>query len=115
MISLDSKTDFITSQCTVSSVSLLLGKAVLQAIELWLMKFFQDKIKKDEEEVVIASNWEEECKSSSAATFARAALAEPPGTSNSSGLHDLPVRGGQGRSFTELQELRDHTQLFPHL
>lgn len=109
MISLGSKTDFITSQCTVSSVSLLLGKAVLQAVELWLMKFFQGKIKKDEQEVLIASNWEEECKSSSAA---RAAQAEPPGTSSSSGLHDLPVRDRQSRSFTELW---DHTQLFPHL
>lgn len=98
MISLGSKTDFITSQCTVSSVSLLLGKTVLQAMELWLMKFFQGKIKKDEQEVLIASNWEEECKSSSAATFARAAQAEPPGTSSSSGLHDLPVRDRQSRS-----------------
>lgn len=59
------------------------------------MKFFQGKIKKDEQEVLIASNWEEECKSSSAA---RAAQAEPPGSSSSSGLHDLPVRDGQSRS-----------------
>lgn len=115
MISLDSKTHFITSQCTVSSVSLLVGRAGLQATELWLMKFFQGKIKKDEQEVLIASNCEEECKSSSAATSFRAAQAEPPGTSDSSGLHNLPVRDGQGRSFTELQELWDHTQLLPHL
>lgn len=73
MISLGSKTDCITSQCTVSSVPLLLGRAALQATELWLRIFFQAKIKKDEQEVLIASNWEEECKSSSAATSIRAA------------------------------------------
>lgn len=67
MFSLDSKTAFITSQCTVSSVPLLLGRAVLQAIKLWIMKFFQGKTKKNEQEVLIASNWEEECKKSSSA------------------------------------------------
>lgn len=99
----------------MSSVSLLLGRAGLQAVELWLRKNFQGKIKKDEQEVLIASNWEEECKSSSAATSVRAAQAESPDTSHSSGLHNLPARDGQRKSFTELRELWDHTQLFPHL
>lgn len=107
MISLHSKAAFITSQCTVSSVSLLLGRAVLQAIELWLRKFFQGKIKKDEQEVLIASNWEEECKSSSAATASR---------SVSSGLHNLPVRNGQRRSFRSCgitPSSSPPTELFP--
>lgn len=94
VISLDSKTDSVTSQCTVAPVSLLPGKAVLQAVELCLVKFFQGKIKKDEQEVLIASNWEEEIKSSSAATSSRAAQAEPSGTRSSSGVH----REGQRRS-----------------
>ena len=56
MISPRSKTDFITFQCTVSSVSLLLGKTVLQAGELLLLKFLQDTRRKDEQEVLIAGN-----------------------------------------------------------
>lgn len=64
---------FITFQCTVSSVSLLLGETVLQTVELLLLKYLQGKRRKDEQEVLIASNWGEECRCWSAATFVRAA------------------------------------------
>ena len=46
---------FITFQCTVSSVSLLLGETVLQTVELLLLKYLQGKRRKDEQEVLIAS------------------------------------------------------------
>lgn len=50
---------FITFQCTVSSVSLPLGETVLQTVELLLLKYLQGKRRKDEQEVLIASNWGE--------------------------------------------------------
>lgn len=60
MILPSSKTDFITLQRSVSSISPLLGKTVLQAAELLLLKFLQGKRRKDEQEVLMFSNWGEE-------------------------------------------------------